>query len=284
MRSARNKIVTDKCNKDCLPNLHIPPCIWFDPKIDSSITPNPTANLGTQRWEGEPIDEFSHELTTQIQRYSIQTLSRKIVKDMFDEVKYTRKLKLDVQETLLYKMGGEQIGKSLDFAHQLYTNTKQLKSTYEDSKLYKDKYSSSTIAYFITITTTKEKSSGILPYLNHLLGQKAFVEGTYKACFEWQQPEIPTGGHIHIMLYRDHKRQHRDVKKCIHQSYSKAFDIPIKQITDIQIKWSYINTEDGVDKVIDYIEGNKTQDRMDKVQQCYKLREKLGIPHIYESN
>lgn len=96
-------------------------------------------------------------------------------------------------------------------------------------------------------------------------------------CVEWQKPEAQLGMHAHILLPKG-RRQPTDVKKCINNSYKQFFNIPT--VTSVQIQYSHVQNETGYDIVYSYIHGDKTHDKMAKVEKCSILREIHGIPDV----
>ena len=250
----------------------------------SKIDVAPVAPLGiVQRQRQTTIGTIDDQIdyNTDIRRSVNAQHARQYTKEILDEVKYTRKLKGDLTNTTLYKVCGETSLKVSNEISTIRKSNRKLEKQLNAKTAIKKKYSCTVLGYFITITAPPHLQDKIIPYFHHITKQSALADGSWIACIEWSNPEEQKGTHIHLLLDKREKPEHRKVKACLEMSYQNMFGI---QPTSVQMLWEYAANEQGMQMITDYIHGKKAETKMEKQKLCISLREQLDIPHIYDSS
>lgn len=228
--------------------------------------------------QSDPYNTINHQKVL-FDRAIDQHITTQSTKLLIEDYKLSRKLGQDPHQTILFnKISNNQ---QLAFQHmeQYKEVLKDKRKLLDEKKAISDKCTAKTTDYFITITVPRDRDEQFIDYIEKkLLNLVCMKSQKYYLCIEWQKPQTGDGLHAHILLPKGDK-QPTDVKKCINNSYKTFFKFDT--ITDVQIKYSHVQNLTGYDMVWSYIHGDKTEDKMFKVNQCIELREKYGIPDVY---
>lgn len=243
------------------------------------------AYLGNRNTEEDSIGKFDEELhdnryrhTTLFHKSIDQQLTLQTTKLLIEDYKLSRKLGEDPHKTMLFSRITEDQKVGFQFIDQYKSVVKDKRKLLQEKKAITDKCTAKTTDYFITITVPRENDKLFYKYITEKLQKLiCFREHKYYICIEWQKPDSEEGMHAHILLPKG-GRQPTDVKKCINNSYKSFFKVD--KVTPVQIQYSHVQNETGYDIVYSYIHGDKTNDKMAKVEKCSTLREIYGIPDV----
>lgn len=228
--------------------------------------------------QSDPYNTINHQKVL-FDRAIDQHITTQSTKLLIEDYKLSRKLGQDPHQTILFNRISENQKAAFQHMEQYKEVVKDKKKLLEEKKAISDKCTAKTTDYFITITVPRDRDDQFVDYIEKkLLNLVCMKSQKYYLCIEWQKPQTGEGLHAHILLPKGDK-QPTDVKKCINNSYKTFFKFD--NITDVQIKYSHVQNSTGYDIVWSYIHGDKTEDKMHKVNQCIELREKYGIPDVY---
>lgn len=150
--------------------------------------------------------------------------------------------------------------------------------------------------YFITITTTPDKDKfQFITQIQKLFGCSVIDKGYL--VFEQRGDSMETIGqgiHAHILAFRDNKKYNHSkftnrllgmlVKLGINKTYKSIKSLLLKA-SKKSSTFSFQNIKnETVDKKIAYIEGNKNEDKLQKVEYDKIFREKYKLSKIYRKN
>lgn len=141
-----------------------------------------------------------------------------------------------------------------------------------NSKIQKTKKS----PYFVTISfdDSKVKPEKIPEYMSKVTKKKWISSYTYVIEQRSEQPEVYRGYHVHILLETNKHVAKSDIIREIHSSVKKY--VLDKSYIDVRI----VNRVKGI---LDYMEGKKSEEKLEKVENDKPFRLKYNLEDIYRS-
>lgn len=239
-------------------------------------TPTRDPNLGrsgVDTTKHRPIPLLKN-ISNQVEIEASRQYARQIVKTISEAQKY------DADNVATYIPEGIEINARLyDINHTINSNIKKLEKLKAQKKGMGKKPQGS-IAYWITICPPHpyDNIQSAVLIMEKLSATSLMTNNPGVYSYEWRQPELNEGCHIHLLIHRD---DNQSPNKALRPLYNQLQDFGVGQGPSIELK--YVYNKQALKNVENYVRGIKIDPlKMDKVDMDKKFRLEWDLEDFYE--